>query len=490
MFRLWRLLYGVLDVPLFYWTALRLLRVASVVTPDAPNRILDWVMQRFAYSGWPHGHNRGWINIHVSRAVVRLRHALTAPGPPQPRRALTSRPPRRLRIGVMGQFCRALGFPAALFEEFPRGSANLYVIDFLHLGVGADYAARPAAAYLPLDLEQTATYASEIRRGAACVNGFDLDLLVNTSYRMEAYHLLDAIDTVGAIANYCTGCDLLHHDKVDFQLHCQPQADYFFQGDRLFCATTRTLLKPVVLWLHPYYDRRGIPESGHAPWSDRQPLIVFHGSLYKLASAEFLTLIADLMSDDPSLEFAFMGRNDGDALQRIQDVFERRGLGSRIHYEGVFSSVRDAAGMLGDRGWLRMRELLGRARFAPDPWPVGGGSSRFEAYAAAVPSISPRLHTDPASWTRPQMIGSETTDLHVPMGTAVSREDYRALSRRCLYDERYATALIAQQLAVARRLSDGRLWWNSLTECYERWRRGGVEGPMPEANACAAAYAP
>ena len=118
-----------------------------------------------------------------------------------------------------------------------------------------------------------------------------------------------------------------------------------------------------------------------------------------------------------------------------------------------------------------MRSLLDRARLAANPWPIGGGSTVVEAYATGVPCITRRVRFDRASWNRWQPVFLEVSALHVPLGTSVDDESYLAICRRALYEETYAAALAAEQLACARRVTDADAWWSQLLDCHGRWQR-------------------
>ena len=117
-----------------------------------------------------------------------------------------------------------------------------------------------------------------------------------------------------------------------------------------------------------------------------------------------------------------------------------------------------------------MLSYLRQARLAPDPWPYGGGASRFEGYLAGVPSVHMGLRVDRASWRQRQHSVVEVPLLHVPAATATSTDEYRALCRRCLYDEEFADGLISEQLRVAEAASDSGGWWGEFVELYEEWQ--------------------
>jgi hypothetical protein len=223
------------------------------------------------------------------------------------------------------------------------------------------------------------------------------------------------------------------------------------------------------LWMEPYYDLRGLQIAMGRDWSERLPLITFHGSLYKLNSPELLRCVFSILADDSRLEFVFMGKDDGRALEQIQQMAREIGVQARAHYEGVFDTLRSADGTVADPGWHKLLDYLGKSRLAIDPWPVSGGSSRLEAYACGCAGVSMRIRTDPASWRRPQVVASEVTGLHVWRASATTVEEYRAMCVSVLTDPVFARAVVSEQIEIARKMTDASRWWQDVRRCHMQW---------------------
>jgi hypothetical protein len=183
-----------------------------------------------------------------------------------------------------------------------------------------------------------------------------------------------------------------------------------------------------------------------------------------------LDCLFKILADDKQLQLVFMGKDDGAALAVIERTARAWSVQGQVHYEGQFDAVRDARGDQPDAGWRRMVSHLRRARLACEPWPIGGGSSRLEAYALGVPSTSLRLRFDPGAWGTRQLVIAEVTALHAPTGTVTTVEAYEGTARRCLYDEAFATALVAEQLAIARTLTDTTAWWREVFGYFHEWQ--------------------
>ena len=466
MFLLWRAFYRLLESRPATELTLAVLRLAAAVKGRRwMHAQIDRLEHRLAFSGWP-AHPSGWTNLHMSRFFTTLRRRVTPAVPPPPRRAV--RPGDRVKMACVGKFRGLLGFPGELFVQRPE-RVELTIVDLAYDGHAAAYLQPLADRYMTIALDNPSTYDDQLRLAAAAVA--DVDLLLNANMKRDAHDLLDRVDTP-CVFNYCTGSDLLHHDRVDVQLHGQPQADYFVDGRRMFCGTTRAWFSDrVVVPFRGLYDRRGLNDGGVAPWEDRDPLIVFHGSLYKLASPALLDCLWSLLAGDSALEFVFMGRHDSQALDLIEMTAKRRGVSARVHYEGQFVSTRNADGCVDDPGWSKIRGYLGRARLAPDPWPIGGGSARFECYALGVPSVHMGVRFDRASWGRQQPAVIDVLPLVIPAATATSPEQYRKLCERCLHDAAFAHDLAVEQRRVARRASDPQVWWAQVLDCYDEWRR-------------------
>jgi hypothetical protein len=162
-----------------------------------------------------------------------------------------------------------------------------------------------------------------------------------------------------------------------------------------------------------------------------------------------------------------VGKDNGVALQSIMAQAAARGLSRRVQYDGEFSAVRNAKGGFSDPGWLRLQQSLSRARFAPDPFPVGSGSARFEAYLLGAPSVHMAPSARDGSVT---LNSSELPLLNVPMATARSVSEYRDLAIRCLTDARYGDAVQREQLIAAQRASDPAVWWRDILNAYSSCR--------------------
>ena len=58
----------------------------------------------------------------------------------------------------------------------------------------------------------------------------------------------------------------------------------------LFCGTTRSLFGPELAFdAFLFFDDRGLAYAHRPAWSEREPLLVYHGSLYKAATPSYLT---------------------------------------------------------------------------------------------------------------------------------------------------------------------------------------------------------
>mgnify|MGYP003346875527 CR=1 FL=1 len=436
--------------------------------------VLGMLERRLVLSGWPH-QSYLWVNLHMARFVRRVRRGFD----PRPQ-ALKKRPqPRRrpLRIGVTGPFSGLLGFPRELFEARPA-TVVPYVFDLEYRGALASYLRDVTPGYFSVShLDGREALHQQLARLAEAINACDLDMLVSVNSRATGYALLDSV-TTPCIANYCTGSDLMHHEKVDLDLYWQPEADYLIRGSQLFCCTTERLCSFArVRQVRGFFDRRGVAVSDPPRWKAREPLVVFHGSLDKLAEGpEYLATVFDLLVQDRAVQFIFMGKDNGTALNAVMGAAKHAGVSSQVHYEGQFSAVRHEDGGVHDLGWSKMLSYLRRARLAPNPWPMGGASSRFEGYLAGTPSVHMGLRLGRESWRRRQPSVCDLPVILVEAGTATTIPEYRRLCERCLYEEAFADEIIAQQLNVAIDASDPVAWWHELEAVYDEWCGGESSG--------------
>lgn len=414
-------------------------------------------------SGWP-GHPPGWVNLHVSQWLRRARRR--AAGVQLAPRLSPPRRPGNWRVGIVGSFAGLLSFPRELFTAIP-GDIDVHIFDVVYHGRTGSFLRPLVKSYVELPLDDSLAAST-----SAAVAAADLDLLIVIGPRGDTYDLLDVVQA-RTIMNYCTGSDLMYHERLDYQMHGQPQADYFVKDRRMFCGLTRRpFTNNVVLPIDiGFYDPRGLDLTTGRSWAQREPLIVFHGSLYKLAYRQLLDRLLNVVASDRSIEFVIMGRDDGRSLATIQEAAAVRGVSGRVHYEGAFNSVRGSEGDVADEGWRKVADLLSRARLAPDPFPVGGGSSRFEAYALGTPSIHLGVRFDEHMWGQAQPAACDVLFLNTRGGTGYDVDTYERLCRQCLEDETFADALAAEQRTIAAGLIDGRAWWERLRTAHNDWSR-------------------
>ncbi|MCJ7530012.1 MAG: hypothetical protein MUO64_03130 [Anaerolineales bacterium] len=405
----------------------------------------------------------GWVNIQKSRLYWKLLRSATGS------KTLPAKKPLpllhcTLRIGVYGTFVGLLNFPKTLFEGFPRQKANLLIFDVeTYLGISAGWLQNLTTQYTVVEVEKvlyntgTTTdpyYCDAVNKAVTSINNANLDLLLIVSYKPYTYDVIDRIDTP-CVIQACTGSDVLHHEKVSFYLYAQPQAGYFIKDQHLYSSATQASVIPQLVYPNTfYYDRRGLDLDGSYPaWAERDPLLIFLGTLGKLTASPVLEIILNLLKEDSDLEFVFMGIGDSD-LAKIQSSAKHAGVISRCHYLGYLSPKTDDQGNVIHPDWFKQVSYMKRARLYPDPFPLGGGAARFEAYLTGIPSVHMGVRFDLTHGLDRQGGLVELPALLVPSGTAYTRKDYITLCKRCLYDENFARNLTAEQLPVARKVCD------------------------------------
>lgn len=463
----WRLLYRLLDTRAAVFALAAACRLASRVEPSlTPEDVADRFQHVFMY-GWPHHLGTPWVNLDVLRLHSRVRGALRG-GTRSPLRS--PRPTSaRLRIGVLANLESTLTFARPFFEHVPD-HVEVFAFDLARRNAEAGYLERTVEGYAAPDPERPASV-------IAAIEAAGLDVLLVDVYKHKAnvYAVFDGI-SVPCIVDIGSTVRFWFHDDVAFRYYGLEQADYRIRDERLFCATSHAFLSEKPVYGRPLlFETRGLENPAPRPWRERDPLLVFHGKLYK-ASEAWLETVFGLLADDASLELVVMGRGTRAELDRIRAAARRHGAESRFHYEGEFRLKRNDEGEVDDPSWLRLVEILRRARLAPDPWPLGGAYSRVEAYAAGLPLVHMGIRHDPDSWRLPQpAVTADHPALNVPRGLAYTEGDYARLCRKVLSDEEFADSLAAEQAALVGRLADPLRFWGDILDCYGTW----LERPIP-----------
>ncbi len=423
--------------------------------------------------GWPYRVPMVF-NLELSRFWRRLERRVLGRSP-VPRAAAGPVVGRRLRVGCLAAFSELYSAPAHLFEAAPE-DVELWLFDTPYKKrpfTPAEFLRPLAHGYRALEWQQEPlpldSYRESLCRAADLVNQADLDMLVLYFNVPPLFELLDRLQTP-CIAEACIISDLIHHPKADFHVYAQPGPDYRFEEGRLVSDFEDRPLGPAPVYPgFLFYDRRDLEAAPSRPWAQREGLMVFHGLLYKAASEPFLECVERLLEEDPALHFVFTGRDIHGSLERMTTFFDRRGLSARARYEGAFSARREAGDVVTDPGWRRLVDHLESARLAPNPWPVGGGSSRFEAYLCGAPGVHMGIDFERASRGGHEHTLIEVPDLVVPSATAFDPEGYLELCRRCLYEEEFADSVRREQLEVARRVGDPVAWWRQMLDCRASW---------------------
>lgn len=410
-------------------------------------------------TGWPHHRGTPWINLQVARFFWRVDRCLSG-AIAQPSRRVRSR--SHIRVGLLANLGSTLTFAPAFFRQCPE-NVDLSVFDLGGRDRAAGYLDRLTASYESLQPEDTGAVARSIERA-------DLDVLLFDVYKADLDTILDRI-TVPCTIDVCTTVKLRFHPRVSFHLYCLQQADYLIRTNHLFSATSESFFHDRITFPSALlFDKRDLDPYARLHWRDRDPLLVYHGKLYKLSDS-YLDAVLQLLADDSALQLVMMGRDDNDSqLTRIGAAAARLGVSDQLNYEGEFRVVRNNSGEVDNPSWLRLRDLLSRARLAPDPWPLAGAYSRVEAYAAGTPVVHMGIRTDTTSWRERQLaVTADHPALSIEQATAYTVDDYLGLARRLLYDETFANAVSEEQAERALRLTDGSIFWKQISSRYLEW---------------------
>ncbi len=462
------MLYALLATRTAVATLVAACRAAALVDGSVSPETAAERFQHLFLNGWPHHRGTPWINLDILRLYWRTRERLRG-GSSLPQRRPRHRP-ERLRVGVLANLESTLTFVRPFFERVP-GHVELHAFDLTGRDGGPAYVAPLVAGYAACDGADPGAVAAAIERA-------QLDVLLADVYKANAYAIFDRITTpclvdIGSTVQFC------FHEKVSFRYYGLEQADYVVRENRLFCATSRARFSALPVYQKPLlFETRGLDHPPRKRWREREPLLVFHGKLYK-ASDAWLDTVFGLLATDAELELVVMGRGTDAELERIRAAARRHRVESRFHYEGEFRLKRNAEGVVDDPSWLRLADVLRRARLAPDPWPLGGAYSRAEAYAAGAPLVHMGIRNDRASWTQPQpAVTADHPALHVERALAYTPERYASLCRKALYEPEFADALAAEQSALVARLADPLRFWGDILDCYETWLTSEYTGSL------------
>lgn len=369
-----------------------------------------------------------------------------------------------VRVGVVGALSGNLSTPAMMFEKFPENHElqlfDLALNDEHYLDVSSLSGISVHRMRLSTD-----SYESDLYALADRINAADLDVLLVAHYLNE--QKLDIINVVKTpcILNFSTGSLLCFHPKVDYTLFFQPRKDFYAVGNRLYSVYTKdSIWGEQCRELSPFFDTRGLDVHKEYVWEEREPLIFFHGSLYKMSTPSFLECIADVLDLVPDARFEFLGHGDAEP---ILEFFYSRGLSNRVSYLGGVGHSQGAS-----ETWIPVRRKLAKARLAPNPWPVGGGSARLETYLSATPSVHLRMQKGTNNlYDQENQTLYDLPALEVPTSTTSTIAEYKEACVKCLTNREYAAEVVKEQKVIAKKCTDSEAWWQDFLDTYSKWAK-------------------
>lgn len=403
-------------------------------------------------------------NLHCVWLANRIDYILKSKGAAPKRSPLPWNGMKPLKIGFVGALSANLVTPPSLFDGFPDHH-ELYIFDISLRGEHCSQFPEKRAYSVELfDLNED--YENAVCGLSRVINKRQLDMLFIAHHDFgQQRDLLDLVDTP-YILNISSSSMLCNHPKVSASLVVQPRKDFFVKDGKMYSAYTGSYLGGEACWEGPFFfDGKEVSSAEIIPWEDRPPNIFFHGRLHKLESKLFLECMDCILNEDSNVKFIFAG-NGEKSVAEVFSFFERRGRKEQVVYLGEFT--HDHGG--GSAGWKTLFENLNNARLAPNPWPVGGGSARVEAYVSGTPQV--HLGMTPGEGNLFDTTGQTIVDLpflNTELGTASGIEEYGLLCRKCLFDRDFAQLLVEQQYAVAKSNTDSARWWNENIAYYDRW---------------------
>lgn len=257
----------------------------------------------------------------------------------------------------------------------------------------------------------------------------------------------------------CTGSIPALANRTLLNLWVQDQCDLRQTSDGLNSLYTGLLPGIHSRSFAPFYDSRGMGTLRVE--ASRERLIFVHGSLYKFRHPSYLTTISNVLRRVSDARFVFAGSGTQEHLNEITQHFRREGVNSRVDYAGHLPVGQGDAGQFSN-----LAELLGRAAAYANPWPVGGGSSRIEAYGMGTPVV--HLGMDGSRLTRPSQTQTcvDVPALNVHELTAFSVKAYEQRLHSLLVDGS-GKEKIDTQFKVFNELTSPENWWGRLTEIHQ-----------------------
>jgi hypothetical protein len=359
-----------------------------------------------------------------------------------------------LKIGLIGNLSGISMTPPSFLNFFAYSEHKLYIFDVS----GQDLLSKKSKFHHAFSYWSGADKWKNLEQICDNINREELDLVVIADTMAFASCVASRI-SAKAIYYYSFGSGILPKIKGLTNILCQPQIDFELSKNCVYSYNSKSQLAAArTIAIPGYYDRKDIEINAVKNSTGDFNYIFYHGSTYKILNYSFLKSISRILSSQVDLKFVYVGEGTFSQLFRIKLYLLIFGISRRCIYIPHMQYSRGQFWSLG--------EILGKSLVYLNPWPVGGGAARFEAYACGVPVAHLELSKNHSPGKTKSRTVVDVQGFKTKLSKNMSKSDYVEFVIRVINDISFRKMVINEQSKKLEYLSSSTRWWNQVIEDY------------------------
>lgn len=377
------------------------------------------------------------------------------------------------RIGFLGQLSQSMLFNKDFWEFNLSKDIHIYVYELQAEGYSTNknimrfnYAKYEAYWYKKI-LDKVYKDAFNFNLISQKINNDKVDLLIVSIESIGKFtygRLFDQIITSTRIIVCNPGNYPYFHPKIYGQGQLQLPPCWDINDNILFNNKNYKIDSYKFYPRFSFYDRRDLKLTGNINYNYENTIFI-HGRLSKLVNEEYLSIIKELLIDDKTRRFLFIGINDNNALEPIIKFFNKYNLSNQIEYLGNFYMKFNENGKIEHKKWELTKKLLFNSGVFLNPFPRGSGSARMEAFLSGLPVIDFEIdYMDSTQKSKKEYILKSITKFH---GTAFSKKEYLELSKKVFVDKKLRENIVKEQYKIAKEFFHEEYFWDKIFKILE-----------------------
>jgi hypothetical protein len=360
-----------------------------------------------------------------------------------------------LKIGLLGNLSGTSMTPISYLDFFATSNHQLYIYDVSD----GDLLAKKSKYHHSYSFLPGKYKWKNLEKICEIINRDDLDLVVIADTMAFSSCIASRLEAK-AIYYYSFGSGVLPKMQRLTNILCQPQVDFQVRENYIYSYNSmRNIESARTISIAGYYDSRGVVINSVKDYSTNLKFLFYHGSIYKILNYSFLKSVSRILLSQNDLKFMFVGQCTVTQLWRIKFSLFILGISKQCLYLPHIEYDQGEFGSLG--------EILSKSLVFLNPWPVGAGAARFEAYASRIPvahlelSEVQKMNKTKLS-TVVDVLGFKTR-----VNKNTSKDNYVDFVLKAINDLSFRKVVIDEQLKNAEYLSSSTRWWNEVIEDYK-----------------------